>query len=154
MKRVSIGKFEFFLLAPNERFYKGRFLEYMAEYTGASTPAQQVETYAMTANEVEVLERSRALIKNARVFAQDDSGKYWHPEDQKLTIGKNAMILVGGMLTPAIAAEVVWEQNQHVVKKCGLVGKLTVKGTSVKSHGLRDGDDFKVGDKSFIYQFK
>jgi hypothetical protein len=151
---VSIGKFEFFLLAPNERFYKGRFLEYMAEYTGASTPAQQVETYAMTANEVEVLERSRALIKNARVFAQDDSGKYWHPEDQKLTIGKNAMILVGGMLTPAIAAEVVWEQNQHVVKKCGLVGKLTVKGTSVKSHGLRDGDDFKVGDKSFIYQFK
>jgi pSer/pThr/pTyr-binding forkhead associated (FHA) protein len=151
---VSIGKFEFFLLAPDERFYKGRFLEYMTAYSAAAAPAQQVETYAMSATEVEALERSRSLIRNSRVIAQDDSGKYWHPEDQKLTIGKNAMILVGGMLTPAIAAEVAWEQNQHVITKCGLVGKLTVNGTAVKSHGLRDGDDFKVGDKMFVYRFK
>jgi pSer/pThr/pTyr-binding forkhead associated (FHA) protein len=150
---ISIGKFEFLLLEPAERFYKGRFLEYMTPYSAVATPAQQEATYAMPAAEVEALERARALIRNARVLPKDDSGKFWHPEDQNLTFGKNAMILVGGMLTSAIAAEIVWEQNQHVIKKCGLVGKLLVNGKSVKAHGLRDGDEFKAGDKHFVYRF-
>ena len=151
---VSIGKFEFTLLDPKERFYKGRFLEYMTAYTASAAPVQQEATYAMPAAEAEALERARSLIRNARVVADDSTGKFWHPEDQTLSIGKNAMILVGGMLTPAIAAEIVWEQNQHVLKKSGMVGKVLVNGKVTKAHGLRDGDRFKVGDKEFIYRFQ
>jgi pSer/pThr/pTyr-binding forkhead associated (FHA) protein len=33
-----------------------------------------------------------------------------------------------GLLTSAIAVEIVWEQNQHVIKKCGLIEKLLVNG--------------------------
>ena len=151
---VSIGKFEFFVIDPNERFYKGRFVDYMTPYSATAAPVQQEATYAMPAAEAEALEKSRALIRNARVMENNDSGKFWHPEDQPLTIGKNAMILVGGMLTPAIAAEIVWEQNQHVLKKKGMVGKVLVNGNSTKAHGMRDGDRFQVGDKEFIYRFK
>ena len=151
---ISIGKFELTLLPPKERFYKGRFLEYMTPYSAAATPSQQEATYAMPAAEAEAIEKARALIRNARVLASDDSGRFWHPEDQKLTLGKNAMIIVGGLLTPGIAAEVVWEQGQHVLKKAGFAGKVLVNGSAVKAHGLREGDQFQVGDKHFVYRFK
>lgn len=150
---VSIGKFDLILLEPGERFFKGRFLEYMAPYSSTGVPSTpQESTYAMSATEAAALEHARALIQQAKVVSGESASRFWHPEDQKLTFGKNAMVLVGGMLTPAVAAEVVWEKDQHVLRKCGLVGKVLAKGKAVKAHGLRDGDDFRVGDKDFVYK--
>ena len=34
---VSIGKFEFILIDPKERFYKGRYVDYMTPYSASAT---------------------------------------------------------------------------------------------------------------------
>jgi pSer/pThr/pTyr-binding forkhead associated (FHA) protein len=149
---VSIGKFDLILLEPGEHFFKGRFLEYMTPYSSGGLPSAQEATYAMSAAEAEALAREKNLIRNAKVVSAERALHFWHPEDQKLTIGTNAMVIVGGMMTPAIAAEVVWERNQHILKKLGLMGKVTANGQAIKAHGLRDGDQFRVGDKDFLYR--
>ena len=151
---VGIGKFELVLVPQHERFYKGRYIEYMTLYE-AAPPAQQGATFAVPPAEAEAYERARRLIQNARVISDDSASRYWHPEDQSLTFGKNAMVSVpGGFLVPDVAAEITWDGKQHVIKKMGMVGKVQVNGDSIKAQPLRCGDDIVVGGRNFKYLSK
>jgi pSer/pThr/pTyr-binding forkhead associated (FHA) protein len=163
---VHVGNLVLVLLKPSARFYKGRFVQYMTSYSphttddsppaaGDSLPAADSSgqsTQRLSLADLDALQKKRALIQNARVYVAKNETMYWHPEERTLTFGKDAMVTVGGFLTKAVAAEVVWEDNWHVLKKADGLAKVYANNKVIRTHRLRNGDRFKVGDTEFVYQ--
>jgi pSer/pThr/pTyr-binding forkhead associated (FHA) protein len=149
---MHIGKYTLVLLEPGARFFRGRFLEYMTVHAPENADSSEMSTFQMSADDVAAYERERRLIRNAKVMVVSNESLFWHPEDNRLTFGKQAMVHVSGLLVGDEAAEIVFEQRRHIIKKIGGMGRLRVNGGSVQTHRLRDGDRFKVGDTEFIYR--
>jgi predicted component of type VI protein secretion system len=148
---IQLGEFILVLVGSGERFYKGRFIDYFTAYSPGATDTADLSTYRFSAAELAALERKKGLIMNARVHLAENEKVFWYPEDRPLTIGKKAMVAVGGLLTGAVDAEVNWQDKWHVLKKVGGLGKVTVNEEVTRMHRLRNGDRFKVGNTGFLY---
>jgi len=149
---IMMGTYDFVYVSSQERFFRGRFIEYMPVFQGTSSQDWADETYPMSVADVVEMERNRKLIRNAKVVSLKQPSKFWHPEDRPLTFGKKAMVLVGGMMTPAVAAEVKWEEGWHSLAKVGGLGKVSVNGTAIKEQRLKNGDRLQIGDAEFTYR--
>jgi len=149
--KIQLGQFTLVLLKQRERFYKGRFIEYMMHYSPHATDESELATYRLSAAEIAALQRKLMLIENARVHLANNKKMFWHPEDRALTFGKDGMVVVGGLLTSSISAAITWEEEWHMLKKTAGISRVYANGEVILNHRLCNGDRFKVGDTDFVY---
>jgi pSer/pThr/pTyr-binding forkhead associated (FHA) protein len=82
----------------------------------------------------------------------DKEGNKTKLETQKISFGgKSADVEVGGLLVSRTVAEIEWNGIHHVLSKTSWMGNLTVNGEATKSHTLKPGDEFRIGESTYAY---
>ncbi len=153
---VQVGKFSMVYLGDSrqERFYKGRFVEYLPEYAPGSVMLDDgAATFALTPDALKRLQEESHLVETARLRLETDVRKFWYPEDRPMTFGTKGMVQVEGWFTWGVCAEVVWDGRKHTLKRNTWWAPLKVNGESVEQRRpLRDGDRIQIGKTALIYE--
>lgn len=150
---IVLGKFTMIYIGdgPDNRFYKGRYLEYMVKY---NTQAKSFDdsTFAMSPAQLQKLQDEAHKMRNARFILITNSNRYWHPEDQPLTFGDGGMVRVDGMFTGGVVAEVTWDGKNHIIQKHARIIKILINEDAVTNSPLRNGDRVRIGNTGFRYE--
>ena len=153
---IQIGKFSVIYLgdARADRFYKGRFVEYLSEYEPGGVMADDgASTFAMDINTLRKLQEDSHLVENAKVVVADNRRRFWLPEDRPLTFGTAGMVETQGWFTWGVVAEVMWDGKQHTLRRNKWWGAVTVNDEKLPSRRpLREGDRVKIGNSQFVYE--
>jgi len=150
---ISMGKFTLVFMGngPEDRFYDGRYLEYMVKYE-PSAPRFEDSTFAMSPDQLRKLQEDVHTMRNAKLVLAKNKSRYWHPEDRPLTFGGGGMVEVEAMFSSGVLAEIVWDGARHVVTKKAYLTKILVNDEPVSSRVLRRGDRVRIGSTTFIYE--
>jgi len=150
---ILLGKFNLVYMGdgPDSRFYKGRYLEYMARYDAKSRTFDD-STFAMSPAQLQQMQDEVNKMRNARLVLQSNPNRFWHPEDRPLTFGGDAMVAVEGMFSSGVIADVTWDGKHHVVNKLGRMIKVSVNDEGVTNRPLRHGDRVRIGSTKFRYE--
>ncbi len=150
---ILLGKFNLVYMGdgPDDRFYKGRFLEYMVRYDAKARNFDD-STFAMSPAQLRQMQDEVNKMRNARLVLVTNQARFWHPEDRSLTFGGDGMIPVEGMFSGGVVADVSWDGKNHVLNKQGRMIKVTVNEQAVTSQPLRSGDRVRIGNSSFRYE--
>ncbi|MEE2830659.1 MAG: FHA domain-containing protein [Myxococcota bacterium] len=148
---VLIGRYTLVLVPDSQKFFQGRYVAYLPEH-GSASATEELPTFTLDSMEVRKLEEQRRLIREAKVILASSPQKFWHPEDHSLTFGKKAMVAIEGMFSVAIAAEISWDGNRHVITRRSSLVKLRVNSKVTKEAVLQPGNTFQIGSTSFVYQ--
>ena len=149
---ILLGKFNLVFMGdgPEDRFYKGRYLEYMVKYD-ARLKTSDDSTFAMSPAQLRQMQEDAHKMRNGRMVLLTNSNRFWHPEDQTLTFGDGGMVSVDGMFTGGVIAEVAWDGKHHVVRKQARLLKLMVNDEPVSERKLTHGDRVRIANSSFRY---
>jgi len=150
---ILLGKFNIVYMGDGleDRFYKGRYLEYMLKYD-AKPRTFDDSTFAMSPEQIQQMQDDAAKMRNGRMILITNSNRYWHPEDRVLTFGDGGMVTVEGMFTGGVVAEVSWDGKHHVLRKQARLLKLLVNDEPVAERRLRHGDRVRIANSSFRYE--
>ncbi len=150
---ILLGKFNLVYMGdgPDDRFYKGRFLEYMLRYDAKARTFDD-STFAMSPAQLRQMQDEVNKMRNARLVLLTNPNRFWHPEDRPLTFGSDAMVHVDGMFSGGVVADVSWDGKHHVLNKQGRMIKMLVNDEGVSSRPLRSGDRIRIGNTSFRYE--
>lgn len=150
---ISMGKFTLVYMGngPEDRFYDGRYLEYMVKYE-PSAPRFEDSTFAMSPDQLRKLQEDVHTMRNAKLVLAKNKGQYWHPEDRPLTFGGSGMVSVEAMFSSGVLAEIAWDGARHVITKKAFLTKVLVNDESVSTRALRPGDRVRIGSTTFIYE--
>lgn len=148
---LVIGGFQLHVLGDSEKFFQGRFVEYLPVYSAKSSASRGKTMLMFNEHPTDVDGLQQIVMQQARITQATDQSRFWCPEDHQLTFGNAAMIEISGMFTGGEVADVTWEGGVHVLTK--KKGFTTVKhnGKAVSRCELHHGDTFQVGKTSFIY---
>lgn len=150
---IVLGKFTMVFMGDgaDNRFYKGRYLEYMVKY---NTEARSFDdsTFAMSPAQLQKMQEEAHTMRNARLILITNSNRYWHPEDQTLTFGDGGMVRIEGLFTGGVVADVTWNGKHHVIQKHARMTKVVVNEESVTTRPLRNGDRVRIGNTGFRYE--
>lgn len=153
---IQVGKFSFVYQGDGrqDRFYKGRFVEYLPEYEPGSVVLDTgAATFALTPEALKKLQEESHLVDTARLRSETDRKRFWYPEDRPLSFGSKGMVQVEGWFTWGVAAEVVWDGRKHTVKRGTWWAPISVNGERVdQRRPLREGDVIRIGKTGFIYE--
>jgi sulfur carrier protein ThiS len=152
---VQVGKFSMVYLGDGrqDRFYKGRFVEYLPDYAPGTVMLDDgAATFALTPDALKRLQQESHLVETARLVHAADRRKFWYPEDRPLTFGSKGMVAVDGWFTWGECAEVAWDGRKHIVKRNAWWATVKVNGESVdQKRPLRAGDQVQIGKSTFVY---
>jgi pSer/pThr/pTyr-binding forkhead associated (FHA) protein len=152
---VQVGKFSMVFLGDGrqDRFYKGRFVEYLAEYAAGTVMLDDgAATFALTPEALKRLQQDSHLVETARFRLESDSRRFWYPEDRPLTFGGKGMVQVDGWFTWGTPAEANWDGRKHIIKRNSWWTSIKVNGESLENRRpLRNGDRIQIGKTAFIY---
>lgn len=150
---ILLGKFNLVYMGdgPDDRFYKGRYLEYMARYDAKARTFDD-STFAMSPAQLQQMQAEVNKMRNARLVLQTNPNRFWHPEDRPLTFGGDAMVAVEGMFSSGVVADVTWDGKHHVLNKLGRMIKVSVNDEGVTHRPLRAGDRVRIGNTKFRYE--
>lgn len=150
---ISMGKFNLVFMGdgPEDRFYNGRYLEYMLKYE-PSAPRFEDSTFAMSPEQLKKLQEDVHTMRNGKLVLAKNKARYWHPEDKPLTFGGGGMVEIDALFSSGIVAEITWDGARHVIAKKGYLTKLTVNDQSATSQPLRPGDRVRIGSTTFLYE--
>lgn len=150
---ILLGKFNLVFMGdgPDDRFYKGRYLEYMARYDAKARTFDD-STFAMSPAQLQQMQDEVNKMRNGRLVLASNPNRFWHPEDRQLTLGADAMVGVEGMFSSGVVAEVNWDGKNHVLNKLGRMIKVSINDSNVTSHSLRNGDRVRIGNTRFRYE--
>lgn len=139
--------------SPKDRFYKGRYVEYMSAYNPelVDTSAEGAATRVLGVNSMLILQQGNHLIDNARVISLSNTENFWYPMDRRITFGNGGMVQVGGWFTWGTVAEVAWDGSRHILRKLAWWVPVKVKNQSVQRQALNHGAHFQIGDSRFRY---
>lgn len=153
---IQVGKFSMVYLGDGrqDRFYKGRFVEYLPEYAPGTVMLDDgAATFALTPDALKRLQQESHLVETARFRLETDKRRFWYPEDRPLTFGTKGMVQVEGWFTWGICGEVVWDGRKHTLKRMTWWAPLKVNDESVEQRRpLRDGDRVQIGKTAFVYE--
>ena len=153
---IQIGKFSLVFMGDGrqDRFYKGRFVEYLAAYEkGGVPPDDDAATFALSVEALKRLQQDNHLVDSARVVSESDRKRFWFPEDRGLSFGAAGMVQVEGWFTGGICAELSWDGRQHVITKKGWLTHVSVNGQAVSGRRpLRERDQLRIGKSWFTYE--
>ena len=150
---ILLGKFNLVYMGdgPDDRFYKGRYLEYMARYDAKARTFDD-STFAMSPAQLQQMQDEVNKMRNARLVLQANPNRFWHPEDRPLTLGGDAMVSVEGLFSSGVVADVTWDGKHHVLNKLGRMIKVSVNDEGVTHRPLRNGDRVRIGNTKFRYE--
>lgn len=151
---ISVGKFHLVFLGdgPDDRFYKGRYLEYMPKYDPSPSRGGDDATFSISASELRRQQAEGHRMRSAKWVLNKNPQKYWYPEDRGLTMGDAGMISVDGIFTGGVVAEISWNGRSHVLNKRARLLKVLVNEKPISEHALKNGDRVRVGDTGFRYE--
>ena len=153
---IQVGKFSIVYLGDGrqDRFYKGRFVEYLPEYSPGTVMLDDgAATFALTADALKRLQQESHIVETARFRLQDDKRRFWYPEDRPLSFGSKGMVQVDGWFTWGILAEAIWDGHKHTIKRNAWWSSVKVNDEAVSQRRpLRDGDRVQVAKTVFVYE--
>ncbi len=154
---IDVGRYQLVYMGDgaDDRFIKGRVVEYLPEYKPleARAAAEAEATYAMTTADLQRLSGMRRLVDDGRLVSLVDPNRYWYPEDKSVTLGgKGAMIPTQGWFHWGVVADVKWNGKRHVITKRSFLVPVKVNDQAVDEHVLKGGDIVRIGKTSFRYE--
>ena len=151
---IGVGKFTIVYLAAGKdnRFYRGRYVNYLPKYVPESILPDTAATFALSADALIAMQTSNRVVEHARLIADRDSKRFWYPEDRELTFGRKGMVNVKGWLTWGVIAKVAWDGKRHVLERTSLWGHVSVNAMNVDRHPLRNGERVRIGASRFRYE--
>jgi pSer/pThr/pTyr-binding forkhead associated (FHA) protein len=154
---LQVGKFSMVFLGDSrqERFYKGRYVEYLAAYEPSGVmPDEDQATFALSVDALKKLQQDNHIVESARLVIESDRKRFWYPEERGLTFGAKGMVPVEGWFTGGVCAEIRWDGKQHVLTRNGWFTKVVVNGQKVQNRRpLRPNDQVRIGATTFLYEF-
>ncbi len=151
---IALGKFNLVYVGdgPDDRFYKGRYLEYMLKYDPSPSRGGNDATFSISASQLRKQQSESHRMRSAKWVLNKNPSQFWYPEDRGLTMGDGGMISVEGLFTGGVVAEVSWNGRTHVLHKRARLLKVLVNEKPTSEHPLQNGDRVRVGDTGFRYE--
>lgn len=152
---LQIGKFHLVFLGDRktDRFYRGRYTEYLPDYKPTEKGGDTDSTFAMTKEALKALAEQDDTVENGRLILNKDPSRFWYPEDRRLTFGGDALVDIEGWFCWGEVAEVTYKGGKHVVAPLSSWrGGVEVNGQKVSTRRpLKDGDRVVIGKSAFRY---
>ena len=85
---------------------------------------------------------------------QTKLGRYYYPEENALTFGKNSVISINHWWVFGVVAEITWVEKSHVISKTSWLCPVRVNGSNIDKRILKAGDKIQVGNDQFTYAIR
>lgn len=152
---LQVGSFSLVFLGDSskDRFYRGRYVEYLAAYhpDQVGNLDDEAATRMLGVGSMLILQQGNHLIDHARIFSLEDTENFWHPMDKSLSFGAGGMIPVQGWFTWGVVAKVAWDGSRHVLERRVWWVTVTANNRSVSRQPLSHGMRFQIGSSRFRY---
>jgi pSer/pThr/pTyr-binding forkhead associated (FHA) protein len=151
---IVLGKFQMVFMGDgaDDRFYNGRYLEYMLKYDAAPSRGVDDSTFSISPEQLRRQQEEAHKMRSAKLVLLKNPSRFWHPEDRGITMGDDGMVKVEGMFTGGVVAEISWNGKAHVIHKQGRLIKIQINDQSISEQVLRPGDRIRVANTSFRYE--
>ncbi len=119
------------------------------------TVDQQVgsdSTHHLTASQMKRLLAARLMLECGVLVSEE--GEVWQLEDRDWVVGRGADVPVSGWLMSGRIAEILWNGQNHVLKRSSKLRAVQVNGTAVEACTLEDGDHIVIGTNRFTYEVR
>ena len=156
---IQIGRFLMVFLGDrvDDRFWRGRAVQYIPRYDKKQITARQDETFQLTPEMADRLKQDNQLLTHACV-SLEGSTLFWFPEGNPLTFGdSHAAVRVEGWLVRGVVASIDWDGHRHTLTRQSAVVGASLGGESLRnkqSVPLRPGAVFSIGGATFRYDLK
>ena len=151
---IVLGKFQLAYMGDGaeDRFFKGRYLEYMLKYDASPGRGLDDSTFSISPEELRRKQMESHRMSSAKLVLTKNPSQFWFPEDRGLTMGAEGMIAVDGWFTGGIVAEITWNGKGHILTKHARLVKAQVNEASNLDKLLQNGDRIRVGGTTFRYE--
>ena len=151
---IVLGKFQLAYMGDGaeDRFFKGRYLEYMLKYDASPTRGVDDSTFSISPEELRRKQIEAHRMSSAKLILTKNPSQFWFPEDRGLTMGGGGMIAVDGLFTGGIVAEINWNGKGHMLSKRARLVKVQINEKSSLDNLLENGDRILVGGTTFRYE--
>jgi len=119
------------------------------------TVDQQVgsdSTHHLTSSQMKRLLAARVMLECGVIT--NDNGDLWQLEEKEWVMGRDADLPLSGWFMGGHVAEVIWNGQNHVLKRVSKVRAVTVNGTQVGACTLENGDIIVIGNNQFTYEVR
>lgn len=119
------------------------------------TVDQQVgsdSTHHLTSSQMKRLLAARVMLECG--VLTNEAGEVWQLEDKDWVVGRDADLPVTGWFMGREVAVVIWNGQNHVLKRTSKLHGVRVNGTSVGACSLEAGDRIVIGDNQFTYEVR
>jgi pSer/pThr/pTyr-binding forkhead associated (FHA) protein len=156
---VQIGRFQVVFLGDrvDDRFWRGRAVQYIPRYDKKQISARQDETFQLTPEMADRLKQDNQLLTHACVTLEG-STLFWYTDGNPLTFGNNlAAVRVEGWLVRGTVASIEWDGHRHTLTRQSAVVSAAINGQALKNKEtapLRPGSLLNIGGTTFRYDLK
>lgn len=156
---IQIGRFLMVFVGDrvDDRFWRGRAVQYIPRYDKKQITARQDETFQLTPEMTDRLKQDNQLLSHACITL-DGSTLFWYPEGNPLTFGDNqAAVRVEGWMVRGTIATVAWDGHRHTLTRQSTVISASINGQALNNKQtapLRPGAHILIGGTSFRYDLK
>jgi len=109
-------------------------------------------THHLTAGQMKRLLAARVMLECGVLTQGED--QVWQLEDREWPMGRGAEVPLSGLLMGAHVAEVLWNGQNHVLKRRSPVRAVIVNGTPIRVCTLEAGDCIVIGRNRFTYEVR
>ena len=151
---VHLGVFSVVFLGDKlqDNYYRGRSVSYLPQYDPASFKATEEATFVMSSREKNLLARKASLLYHGCITTED--GRFFYPEDNGLTFGKNAIISINHWWVFGVVAHIHWNDKAHILTKTTWFCPVKINGANVTAALLKAGDKVQIGNNHFTYTLR
>ena len=151
---VHLGVFSLVFLSDRleDNYYRGRAVTYLPLYNPKIIESSDDSTFAMSMRDKNLLARKSSLLYHGCITTKDE--RYFYPEENSLTFGKNAVISINHWWVFGVVAEISWADKAHVIAKTSWFCPVKVNGNNVDKTMLKAGDKVQVGNSHFTYTIR
>ena len=151
---IQIGAFTLVFLGDRleDNFYRGRSVNYLPKYDPKVFQVSDDSTFIMSTRDKNMLSRKTGLLHNGCIMLKD--GRFFYPEDNPITFGKNAVIPAEGWFVFGVVADIHWDKDKHILTKKSFLCCVKVNGKSISSTPLRIGDQIQIGRTFCEYKLR
>ncbi len=151
---IHLGVFSLVFLSDRleDNYYRGRSVTYLPIYNPKIIESSDDSTFAMSTRDKNLLARKSSLLYHGCIMSKD--GRYFYPEENPLTFGKNAVISIDHWWVFGVVAEIVWADKAHVINKLSWFCPVKVNGNNVDRALLKAGDKIQIGNNHFGYTIR
>ena len=151
---IHLGVFSLVFLSDRleDNYYRGRSVTYLPIYNPKIIESNDDSTFAMSNRDKNLLARKSSLLYHGCITTKD--GRFFYPEENPLTFGKNAVISINHWWVFGVVAEIVWADKAHVLQKTSWFCPVKVNDTNIDRQLLKAGDKVQIGNDHFTYTIR